>query len=221
MHSERLGPHRWVARHDRWFTLAAIAVSAAVGLTPAAAPAQGEPPLAPFAAQKLSVMPVQFLRADSGAPVRAADWTTLRREIDDSIGTVIAERGVGKKWAYAADVVRLARRNVGYVSDPYTLGAGALRNRVLKRDEQASRTLLDNLRSLIALGDSRYALLPVDLSFARQGPAWMAVLRLVLLDGRAGQVTWFTDVVVDAGATFDSAAAGRLAQGVADLVIAR
>jgi hypothetical protein len=205
--------------HFRWLqaaTLAALFLASS-----GAASGQGALPLSPFAAHKVSVLPVQFLRADNGAPVSTVDWTTFRKELDDSIGTAIAERGVGKKWAYAADVARMAKRNAGYVSDPYTLGAGSLRTRPLKPEEQAPRTVIDNMRSLIALGDSRYALVPVELAFARKDSAWVANLRLVLLDGRAGQVVWFVDLPMEVGSAFGSAGAGALAQRVADLVASR
>lgn len=178
---------------------------------------QGEP-LGPFIAQRVSVLPVQLLRADSTAPLRAPGWPAARRELDDSIGAAMAERGVGRRWAYAADIDRLAKRNTGYVSDPYALGAAALRNRTFKPGEQAPALVIGNLRSLIALGDSRFALVPVELSFAGTGADRMAVLRLFLLDGRIGQVIWFGDVAAPAATTFGSAEAGVLGRAVADLV---
>ena len=181
----------------------------------------GEPPLAPFAAQRVSVLPVQFLRGDTAAPVSQAQWAVVRSQLDDSIGTAIFERGVGNKWAYAADLARLAKRNTGYVSDPATLGAGSLRNRALRADDQAPTVLLNNLRPLIALGDSRYALIPIELAFAGKGPDMQAVLRLVLLDGRGGKLIWFADLTVPAASEFSSAQIGALAQRVADLVAGR
>lgn len=181
----------------------------------------GEPPLAPFAAQQLSVMPVQLLRADTSSPVKPAEWATVRRELDDSIGTALAERGIGRKWAYAADIDRLARRNAAYVSDPYALGASGLRGRALKPDEPAPSVLVSNLRSLVALGDSRYALVPAELSFEGHGADARAVLRVVVVDGRGGTVVFAIDVVVPSGPKFDAPHIGGLAQRVADLVIAR
>jgi hypothetical protein len=178
-------------------------------------------PLAPFAGQKVSVMPIQFLRVDTTAPVKAQNWAAVRRELDDSIGVAIAERGIGKKWAYAADIERMAKRNAVYVSDPYSLGAGALRNRAFKPGDQAPPTLINNLRSMIALGDSRYALIPVELGFAGAGAEKHPVLRLVLLDGRVGQITWYADLPGVASAGFASADIGALAQRIADLVVAR
>jgi hypothetical protein len=208
-------------RHIHFRSLQSAVVAALIIASPDAAYEQGAVPLGPFAAHKVSVLPVQFLRADSGAPVSTAIWATLRKELDDSIGTAIAERGIGKKWAYAADVARMAKRNAGYASDPYMLGAGGLRSRPLKAEEPAPRMMVDNMRSLIALGDSRYALVPVELAFAKKDNAWRAVLRLVLLDGRVGQVVWYGDLAMEAASPFGSAAAGTLAQRVADLIASR
>lgn len=197
------------------------AISAAWGVAAAAAGAQDAAPLSPFAAQTISVLPVQFLHADSTSPVQPARWATVRKELDDSIGVTLAERGLGKKWAYAADLERMARRNAGYVSDPSTLGAGGLRNRALKIGEPAPPIVISNLRSLIALGDSRYALVPVELGFGGAGADARVVLRLVVLDGRVGQVVWYTDLAAPGNGKFGSAEIGDLAQRVADLVIAR
>ena len=199
-----------------WLALAAPAIGAAQG----AAAGPGEP-LGGYVSTKVSVMPAQFLRGDSAAPVKPAEWAKLRLELDDSLGTAIAERGVGKKWAYATDIARMAKRNAAYTSDPYALGAGSLRVRPLQPGEQASAGIVNNLRSLIALGDSRFALIPVELSFARKGAQVVPTLRLVLLDGRSGQVAWFGDVAGRPGTGFAAAEIGALAQRVADLVAAR
>lgn len=203
------------------FSGVAFAIAlAALPFGPDHAEAQGEP-LAPFAGQKVSVMPVQFLRVDSTAPVKPQNWASVRRELDDSIGVAIAERGIGKKWAYAADIERMAKRNAVYVSDPSSLGAGGLRNRALKAGEPAPPVLINNLRPMIALGDSRFSLIPVELGFAGSGVERHAVLRLVLLDGRVGQIVWYADLPGVASASFGSADIGALAQRIADLVVSR
>lgn len=204
-------------------TTLAIGALACAGSTIAAQPPAGPitQPLAAFAAQKVAVMPVQFLRADTAGPVRAADWAGIRKALDDSIGAAIAERGIGKKWAYAADIERMAKRNAVYVSDPASLGAGSLRTRPLKPEEQVSPVLVNNLRSLIALGDSRFALIPVELWFAHKGAESRASLRLVLVDGRVGQIAWAGDLAGEAGTAFGAATIGALAQRVADLIAGR
>ena len=166
-------------------------------------------------------MPIQFFRADSASPVKPADWALLRKELDDSIGVAIAARGIGKKWAYAADIVRLSKRNADYVSDPYSLGAAALRNSKKKVGDPAPSAVVNNVRSLIALGDSRYALIPVDFWFSNTGGVIRPVLHIVLLDGRGAQLVWFADVAGDPGTKFASAEVGAFAQRIADLVAVR
>jgi hypothetical protein len=91
----------------------------------------------------------------------------------------------------------------------------------LKPEEQVQRMLIDNMRSLIAIGDARLALVPVELAVSKRGPEVRALLRLVMLDGRVGQVVWYTDLGVEVGSAFGSAEIGVLAQRVADLVSAR
>jgi hypothetical protein len=213
-HSSRVTPH----------VRASILPWLAAPITAVAAQPAGaskEPPLAGFVAQRVAVMPVQLLRADSGALVWMNEWAAYRLALDDSIGAAIAERGVGRRWAYAGDIARMARRNAAYVSDPYTLGAQSLRGRVFKPGEQASILLVSNLRSLIALGDTRFALIPVELALVRQGAEHHATIRLVLLDGRAGTVLWAGEITGALAGADAEAAAGALAQRVADLVAAR
>jgi hypothetical protein len=84
-------------------------------------------PLAGFASQRIIVLPVQLLRGDSLSWIQPSGWTAFRTELDDSVASAISERGIGKGWAYPADVVRQAKRNAGYVGDPYSIGAQPLR----------------------------------------------------------------------------------------------
>jgi hypothetical protein len=187
---------------------------------PPQAPAPPGAALAPFAAQRVIVVPVQLFRADTAAHADAARWEAFRRELDDSIGTTIAGRGVGKTWSYAADVVRSAKRNAAYVSDPYALGVQPLRNAVYKPGEKIPQLLAANLRSLIALGDTRYALIPVEIALVRRGNEQRAILRLILVDGRAGEFLWVGDVISDPATSLDRTVVSSLSARVADLVVA-
>jgi hypothetical protein len=179
-----------------------------------------QPPLAPFIAQRIIVLPVQLLRADTGALVGVAAWGAFRAELDDSIGSAIAERGLGKRWGYAADVARSARRNAAYTSDPYSLGVQPLRGATFKAGDRIPALFGSNLRALIALGDTRYALLPVEVVFQKSGALQRAVLRLALVDGRSGLFVWVGDVASDPAASLTPAIATSLAARVADLVVA-
>ncbi|MFI5311062.1 MAG: hypothetical protein ACHQQ3_07500 [Gemmatimonadales bacterium] len=178
------------------------------------------PPLAQFVDQRIIVLPVQLLRPDTGAFVGPEKWGAFRKELDDSIGSAIAARGLGRKWAYAADVLRSAKRNAAYTSDPYALGAQPMRNVVIKPGEKIPELFGSNLRALIALGDTRYALLPIEVVFHKSGAQQRASLRLALVDGRAGLFVWLGDVASDPAASLTSAMVTSLASRVADLVVA-
>lgn len=199
-------------------TVAILACAAAVPKTAAVAQAE---PLTAFAAQRVAVMPIQTLRSDSTLPVKASDWAAVRKEFDDSVAAAIAERGIGKTWTYAPDIARMAKRNMGYASDPYALGVTGLRNRQLKIDDPVPPIVVSNLRSLIALGDARYALVPVELAFVRKGTEVRPVVRLAMIDGRMGRISWYGDLVGAPSATFTSADIGAFAQRVADIVAPR
>ena len=87
--------------------------------------------------------------------------------------------------------------------------------------DPAPTTVINNMRSLIALGDSRFALIPVDFGFTTVGKDLRPKMSFVLVDGRAGQILWFADVVGAAGTKFTSAELGAFAARIADLVGAR
>ncbi len=190
---------------------------------PTVARAQNGPaaPLASFASQRLIVLPVQMLRGDSTSWVTAAGWEKFRHELDDSIGAAISERGVGRRWAYAADVARQSKRNALYTNDPYAIGAQPLRAQAFKVDDKMPETMASGIRTLIALSDARYALVPVELVFERTGERQRAVLRLALVDGRSTAFVWIADAVSDGATVKPAGLAGVLAQRVADFVARR
>ncbi len=179
-----------------------------------------QPPLSPMASQKVMVLPVQLLRADSGAWVDQSKWEKFRRELDDSIASAIANRGVGKTWKYASDVVRIAKRNPEYVNDVYSMGVQPMRAVKYKIGEPIPDLLNNNLRLLIGIADTRYVLLPVEVWFARKGPQQIAVLKLAMVDGRGGTFVWMGEVGTDPATSFTPALISSLAARVADLVVA-
>lgn len=203
---------------------AAASLAFAIAFAPRGALAQQGTPLGQFASQRIAVMPVQYARADTGTVAGTPDWAALRHTLDDSIAAAIADRGLGKKWAYAPDVIRMAKRNVAYVSDPMALGVGSMRSGAIKPEDQVPPMALDNLRSLIALADARLALVPVEVFLARRAAEARPILRLVLIDVRGNAIVWYQDLsgpVFPAGTAWTPANIGGLAQQVADLVAPR
>lgn len=178
---------------------------------PSSAPAPGGPPLGSFAAMRVAIVPVQLFRADTAGWSKGAAWAVVRAELDSVIGEVLRERGLGTRWAYAADVVRATRRNPTYSTDPFALGVGRWRSLPPKIGEDLPALIADNLRPITALGDTRYALIPVELRI----DGGSALLRLVLVDARIRQIVWVGDLGVNGGRDFAAALAAR----VADLIV--
>ncbi|MBX7119359.1 MAG: hypothetical protein K1X31_10215 [Gemmatimonadaceae bacterium] len=197
-------------------TRAAVALALSLLAAPSAAaqkpaPAAG-PPLAGFAALQVSVFPAQLWRADTTAWSRGVTWAAVRAAFDSTLQATLEERGLGRKWAYASDVVRIAKRNPTYASDPYALGVVRLRAPAeLKAGDPIPTVLGDNLRPFTALGDTRYALIPIEVR--AQGAE--VVLRLVLVDTRSRTLTWGGELLAPGGPRMAEA----LAQRVADLII--
>lgn len=169
------------------------------------------PPLAPFSAMRVAVVPVQLFRADTVGWSHGIVWENVRRDLNTAIGTVLRERGLGSRWAYPDDVIRSARRNPTFASDPHSLGVTRWRGEPPKAAEAVPPIVADNLRPLIALGDTRYALIPVEL----RGVGDDAIMRVVLVDARGRTVVWAGDLLIHAGA--DDMVA-TIAERFADLI---
>jgi hypothetical protein len=178
-------------------------------------------PLAGFASQRLIVLPVQLWRGDSLSWIQPSGWTAFRKELDDSVASAISERGIGKGWAYPADVIRQAKRNAGYVGDPYSIGAQPLRGQNYRPSDHIPPLMASNLRAMIALADARYALIPVEVVFQRDGERQRVVLRLALVDGRTGRFDWVGEAPSDPATVYSASILSAIAARVADLVIAR
>lgn len=182
--------------------------------------AKPQPPLSPMASQHVVVFPAQLFRADSGAWLDIHGWEKFRHELDDSIGSIVAARGIGKTWKYTADMVRIAKRNPDYVGDPYSMGVQPMRVALYKINDPLPEPFVSNLRRFIALADARYALVPIEVWFVRRGVEQIAVMKLALADGQGGTIVWLGEVGSDPATTMPADLINTLATRVANLVIA-
>ncbi len=196
---------------------AELALAAILTLLPGVARAQEKqapvagPPLSSFTALRVAIVPVQFWQADSLGWSREVRWATTRLALDSAVAEVLQTRGLSNKWAFAGDIARAAKRNPTYAADPYALGVGRLRGVELQAGGDVSPQLYDNLRTVTALGDARYALIPVELRV--QGE--QVVLRLVMIDTRARNLVWAGELLSPGGTGLIAGLATRLA----DLII--
>ncbi len=172
-----------------------------------------------MAGQQVLVLPVQYISfLDSlswaqSVPNRSAYLARL----DTVIASTLTARGLGGAWTFGPEVARAARLNSILMPDARALSAEWLRGRLLP-DQTVRDPLASQVRSLVGLKGSRYALLPVEVRFEGKGGTGVAILRLVMIDSRLAQVRWAGEVRSDPSATFSPALAAGVARRFADLI---
>jgi hypothetical protein len=206
------------------------ALIAAVTLAPGALTAQrpgaprvvDERPLAAVAGVPVIVLPVRGLVGQdaTGWGAKIGPAREYLAKVDDEIAFALGERGVGSMWVFAPRLARSARRNPGYAVDPYAVAVEPIRITERKPDEPLGDPAASQLRSLCALHDARYALVPVQLSFETVPGGTRAVLHVVLIDTRAARIRMVRDLVSDPVASFTPALAAGVASRLADLIAA-
>jgi hypothetical protein len=188
-----------------------------------AAPPPAARPLAALAAQPILLLPLQAVYpADSlGWSARIADEGAFRRRVDDEIAFVLRSRGATPQWIMPETVARAVRRNPGFAPDPYGLAAAPLAPGTSLRDGAVPEPLASQLRALVALGEARYTLVPVDVRFLKTADGGVAAMHVALVDARASRLRGAFDVRTDTMSTFsEPAIATSLAEKLADLIAA-
>jgi hypothetical protein len=178
--------------------------------------------LAPLASEPLVVLPVQTLK------LSAPDWSdkvgdprAYLASVDDEIAFAVRERGFRGKWAFPPDLARSARRNPTYAVDPYTIALDRLAPVERDAEKILAEPLAGQLRAFAGLFNARYAFIPVELRLAPDtGGGTRPMIHAVVIDTRAGKLTWKGDVAGDAVRTFSPAIAAGIAGRVADLFTA-
>lgn len=204
---------------------ASVPASHLAAQKPVQKPAQKAVPARPLerlAAEHMLVLPVQYVTfSDSmGWSASAPSSRKYLATLDDEITFALGERGLGTQWKFAADVARSVARNSSYAPDPHALAANQLRSgRAAKSDAwQLSEPLASQIRSLVALTDARYVMLPVEVRLTGDRSTGRAILHVVVIDARRSQVQWAGDVTGMQATKFSPAIAADLASRLADLV---
>lgn len=203
--------------------LLASSTVACGGTKPAEQPAPLQSrPLAGLAGQPVVVLPAHYLRPDSiGWASRATRPRETLAALDSAIEGALSTRGFSTNWAFPPALARSARRNAGYVADPYALAGERLRPLARSPDNGLHEPLATQIRGIVAMNGSRLAIFPVELRFEAAGDgAARPVLRVALLDARTSTVRWAGDVRGAPGARLDAAMLESLAASLAELVAA-
>jgi hypothetical protein len=181
-------------------------------------------PLASLAGQRVVLTPVFRLR--DGDPLGWGAQIPRSREflrsLDSAIASELAQRGLEKQWVYPPDLARSMRMSPTYAVDPYALAVEPLRNPNVAAGAKIGDPLATQLRTMIALQDSRFVILPVELRFERDKTGQgIAILRAVLVDARIGDVRWAGDASSDPSSAFSRALLANIASHFADLITIR
>jgi hypothetical protein len=172
------------------------------------------------------VLPTQAVGGDDrlGWRAQAGGERAVLDMLDRAIESELSGRGLATQWIFPPALVRAARRNPTYVTDPYALRSlDAVRLAERRPQDQLSDPFASQLRALAGVSDVRYALVPLDVraESAVQDAPLRAVLRVAVVDARGAQLTWLGAVAGDSLREFTPATAAVLARRLADLVVPR
>lgn len=187
-------------RRPAWlpFALLALIACGGRGAPGGAEPAQAQEPevrtvaplsATPFTGQKVPVLPITHLLVP---PALAADSAVSPRErglawTDSAIGELLLARMPEVTWVLPPELRRVARRAPGVVGDPDRMGQAVLRTPGLVTVPDPLRS---SLRSLAALTDARYLLVPASASLDGAPGTVRATVTFVLADIRTGAILW-------------------------------
>jgi len=155
-------------------------------------------PTAGIASARVPVLPLTLIAAEDslGWQTVLGNRETALAAADSVIGTLIKTRSPEVNWVLPDELRREARRSPTFATNPDQMGTSLLR---VEKLEMVPDPLRAELRTLVALADARYALVPAALVFRRKagsggGDARMATaeLSVVLVDARLGRIGWRT-----------------------------
>ena len=106
--------------------LALVLAVAACGRGSSNEPKPVQQPLAFFAAQRLTLAPAAYVRADTSGWWRQGSVTA--RGIDSALVSALRARDLGQNWLLPAALVAAYERNRSYAADPYRLALQPLRS---------------------------------------------------------------------------------------------
>jgi hypothetical protein len=179
--------------------------------------------LEPLATQPVALVPAQYLRVGDSASAGAnlGPAREVLASLDSAIIAELAARGTARQWVMPDALARSAKRNPAFTSDPHALAAESLRAGVRRTNPRLGEPLASQMRSLVALTEARFGLIPAEIRFAPSADGTRAILRLVLVDARLAEIQWIGEVSTEVpSAATRAAVVGGLARRVADLLVA-
>ncbi len=153
-------------------------------------------PTAGIASARVPLLPLTLIAAEDtlGWRTELGNRTAALAAADSVIGTLIRARSPEVNWVLPDELRREARRSPTFAANPDQMGTSLLRAEKL---EMVPDPLRAELRTLVALANARYALVPAALVYRRAAGSpnprmATAELAIVLVDARLGRVGWRT-----------------------------
>lgn len=145
---------------------------------------------AALAGQKVAVLPLTLAVPE----LALADDTLLgvRAKVLPWADSVLLESFSGRApevtWVGPPELRRAARRAIGFATDPDHMGHAVLRDPTFKVVPDPLRS---QIRTLVALVDARFVLVPASAVFLREANGNVRVeMTLVVVDARTGVPAW-------------------------------
>lgn len=188
----------------------ALAASLAACSTASVPPVEAQKPapapalaVAPIAGQRVPVLPLTLLTADSAIEATLPPDRISRLAWADSImAEVLMERGPEVTWVLPAELRATARRAPATVTNPDRMGHALMRAEGI---EVVPDPLRAYLRSLTAMTNSRLVMIPAAVRFTTDSMGGIrAETVLVLADSRNGAVLWRSQPVASAGTAHEA-----------------
>jgi hypothetical protein len=151
--------------------------------------------LAPLAGLPIAVLPSTYVITDGAVIGIPGTRLAQLAWVDSVLGEALQTRGPEAKWMLPAELRRIARRAPGVVTDPDQMGQATMRFGGFKK---VPDPLFGNLRSLSALTDSRFVMIPAAFRFVQTAGGVRVEATLVLVDARSGDIPWRSTPVATA-----------------------
>jgi hypothetical protein len=182
----------------------------------------GVRPMGPWATRPVAVYALQRL-----APNDSAGWTSaiadppaLQRAFDDELRFAFEQRRGLPEWKQLPDLERAARRATPFSPMLRDLPVEALVGRLDERLRTVPAPLAESIRMIGGLTGTRWALVPAQLKFLPAPGGQRAVVRVLLVDGRSGEIGFAADVLGEPAAAFGPTVVASVAQRIADQFVA-
>jgi hypothetical protein len=178
--------------------------------------------MAAWATRPVAVYPLQRVAPADSAGWAAAipDVSAALQAFDDELRFAFGQRRGLSEWKQVPDLERAARRAVPFAPALRDLPVDGLVAKLDERLRSVPGGLAESIRKISGLTDVRWALVPAQVKFVPAPGGQRAVVRVLLVDARTGEIGYAADVLGEVSPTWAPVVLASAAQRVADQFVA-